>query len=107
MQSGAKSVQQIAAELAKLTPEVNSPLTFAAWHDGNLHFALEADACGNTFTTATVNTAGKDTAALYLYGSTLHSPNLPSMDTPVYSGFDVCNTIAHTLPQQEQSDVLM
>lgn len=107
MQSGAKSVQQIVAELAKLTPEVNSPLTFAAWHDGNLHFELEADACGNTFTTATVNTAGKDTAALYLYGSTLHSPNLPSLDTLVYCGFDVCNTIAHTLPLQEQSDVLM
>lgn len=107
MKSGLTSIQQILAELSKLTPQVNSPFTFCAWHDGNLHFTAQGDACGESFSTATVNTAGTDTAGIYLYGSTLHSPNLPDLDTLVYCGFDVTNTIAYTLPTEAQQELII
>lgn len=107
MKSGAASLQQIVTELSKLLPANNSPFTFTAWHDGDLHLAMESDACGESFTTATVNTTGKEDAAVYLYGSTLNTPNLPNLDTTVNCVFDVVNTFAYTLPADEQRDVLM
>ncbi len=107
MKSGAASLQQIVTELSKLLPDNDSPFTFTAWHDGDLHLAMESDACGESFTTATVNTTGKEDAAVYLYGSTLKTPNLPNLDTTVNCVFDVVNTFAYTLPADEQRDVLM
>lgn len=107
MKSGAASLQQIVTELSKLMPASNCPLTLKAWHDGDLHLSIEGDAYGDSFTTATVNTAGKEEAAVYLYGSTLKTPNLPNLDTTVNCVFDVVNTYAYTLPADAQSEVLM
>lgn len=107
MKSGAASLQQIVTELSKLLPANNSPFTFTAWHDGDLHLAMESDACGESFTTATVNTTGKEDAAVYLYGSTVNTPNLPNLDTTINCVFDVVNTFAYTLPAEEQREVLL
>ncbi len=107
MKSGAASLQQIVAELSKILPAVDSPLTFSAWHDGDLHLTMESDACGESFTTATVNTAGKENAAVYLYGSTVNTPNLPNLTTTINCVFDVVNTYAYTLPADAQREMLM
>lgn len=94
MLKGIDGLKEIHSQLERLLyPLHDSPATFVAWRDENIHMQFESDAIGGTFEMADVHAVTQSEPFVQIMASAYTSPRFPDLDKLIPALQSVAKTV--------------